>query len=268
MEWDESNAASDSWSAVTAKAEELRSKPGATRPVDDGDADAALAAADQRVGAYYTYHFASHAQLEPQNCTAWRHDGIMELWAPTQLPGRGRQAVADLLGLDKPKVTVNQLRGGGGFGRRLHNDFMVEVAAIANRLDVPVKLQWTREDDMSHDTFRAGGFHQVDAGLDADGRITAWRDRFITFSRDGNRPVSGGSLSPRVFPAGVLAKLPLRAGLRWSGRRPADRGGAPGSNVFGFVEQSFIHEPGGGGRSRSPGVALGDVWRAALACRR
>ena len=241
VEWDESNAASDSWSAVTAKAEELRSQPGATRPVDDGDADAALEAADKRLSAYYTYHFASHAQLEPQNCTAWRHDGIMELWAPTQLPGRGRQAVADLLGLDKPKVTVNQLRGGGGFGRRLHNDFMVEVAAIANRLDVPVKLQWTREDDMSHDTFRAGGFHQVDAGLDAEGRITAWRDRFITFSRDGTRPVSGGSLSPRVFPAGVLENCRYeQTALEW--KTPCGPWRAPGSNVFGFVEQSFIHE--------------------------
>ena len=241
VEWDESGAASDSWSAVSAKAEELRSKPGATRPVDDGDADAALEAADKRLSAYYSYHFASHAQLEPQNCTAWRHDGIMELWAPTQLPGRGRQAVADLLGLEKAQVTVNQLRGGGGFGRRLHNDFMVEVAAIANRLDVPVKLQWTREDDMSHDTFRAGGFHQVDAGLDAEGRITAWRDRFITFSRDGQRPVSGGSLRPGVFPAGVLDNCRYeQTALEW--KTPCGPWRAPGSNVFGFVEQSFIHE--------------------------
>ena len=118
---------------------------------------------------------------------------------------------------------------------------MVEVAAIANRLDVPVKLQWTREDDMSHDTFRAGGFHQLDAGLDAEGRISAWRDRFITFSRDGNRPVSGGSLSPWVFPAGVLENCRYeQTALEW--KTPCGPWRAPGSNVFGFVEQSFIHE--------------------------
>lgn len=241
VDWDETGAAADSWSAAVGRAEELRSVPGETRPVDDGDADAALAAADKRLSAYYTYHFASHAQLEPQNCTAWKRPGGMELWAPTQLPGRGRQAVADLLGIDKASVTVNQLRGGGGFGRRLHNDFMVEVAAIANRIEEPVKLQWTREDDMSHDTFRAGGFHQLDAGLDADGRISAWRDRFITFSRDGQRPVSGGGLSGRVFPAGVLEHCRYeQTALEW--KTPCGPWRAPGSNVFGFVEQSFIHE--------------------------
>ena len=241
IDWDESDAAKDSWSEAVATAQRLRSQPDAERVVDQGDADAALAAADKRLEAFYSYRFVSHAQLEPQNCTASFRDGAIELWAPTQTPGSGIRAVANVLDIDPAKVAVHQTRCGGGFGRRLYNDFMCEAAAIAKRAGVPVKLQWTREDDMAYDLFRAGGFHQLAGTVDGDGKVSGWRDRFVTFTNDGERPVSGGGLGSGVFPAGLIANVRVeQTALPWKNRCAAWR--APGSNVFGFVVQSFLHE--------------------------
>ena len=240
VEWDESGAASDSWSDAVTQAERLRGQKGANRVVETGNVDNALAAGAKRLEAFYSYRFASHAQLEPQNCTAWFRKGAIELWAPTQTPGRGIENVANTLGIAPEKVTVHQTRCGGGFGRRLYNDFMCEAAAIAARVDGPVKLQWTREDDMSHDFFRAGGFHQLEASVDGEGRVSAWRDHFITFA-DGGKPVSGGSFRGNEFPAGLLDNVRVeQTALDWRTRCGAWR--APGSNVFGFVVQSFVHE--------------------------
>ena len=240
VEWDESLAARDSWSDARAEAERLRQREGANRVIDTGDVDKAFGASSKRLESFYSYEFASHAQLEPQNCTAWFRDSSIEMWAPTQTPGRGIQNVANTLGIAPERVTVHQARCGGGFGRRLYNDFMCEAAAIAARVDGPVKLQWTREDDMSHDFFRAGGFHRMEGSIDGEGRISAWRDHFITFA-DGDRPVSGGSFRGHEFPAGLLDNVRLeQTALDWRTRCGAWR--APGSNVFGFVMQSFVHE--------------------------
>ena len=239
VDWDESAAATDSWSAAAASAEGLRDQPG-ERVVDHGDVDAAFKSAAERVQASYRYHFVSHAQLEPMNCTASYADGAVELWAPTQTPGFSTRNIANTLGVDASKVTVHQTRCGGGFGRRLYNDFMCEAAAIAKRAGVPVKLQWTREDDMCCDLFRAGGFHHVSGAVDGEGKVSAWRDRFVTFTNDGKRPVNGG-LSERVFPAGLIANVRYeQTALDWKTRCAAWR--APGSNVYGFVVQSFLHE--------------------------
>ena len=239
VEWDETDAAKDSWSDAVQQAERLRSEAG-ERVADEGDVDAAFAAADKRVQGFYTYHFVSHAQLEPQNCTAAFADGAIEMWAPTQTPGSGIEAVGRVLGIEPAQVTLHQTRCGGGFGRRLYNDFMCEAAAIAERAGVPVKLQWTREDDMAYDLYRAGGFHQLEGSLDSDGKITGWRDHMITFANDG-RPVSGGALRPQVFPGGLVDNLRFeQTPLDWKNRCAAWR--APGSNVFGFVMQSFVHE--------------------------
>lgn len=240
IEWDESDAATDSWSAVASKAEELRNQEG-TKVVDTGNVDDAFTSSPKNVSGYYRYHFVSHAQLEPQNCTASFEDGKLLLLAPTQTPGSAIASTASVTGISQANVELRQTRCGGGFGRRLYNDFACEAAAIAQRAGVPVKLQWTREDDMAYDLYRAGGFHQMDGSVDEQGNITGWRDRFITFTNDGSRPVSGGSLSQGIFPAGLLQNVRYeQTALEWNNRCAAWR--APGSNVFGFVVQSFIDE--------------------------
>ena len=241
VKWDEADAGKDSWADAQAEAERLRGEPGRQQVQNRGDVDAAFAGAAKRIDAFYQYQFVSHAQLEPQNCTARFEDGALELWAPTQTPGSAIDDAARVLGISPAKVTLHQTRCGGGFGRRLYNDFVCEAAAIAKRAGLPVKLQWTREDDMAFDLYRAGGFHQMQGAVDSDGRVAAWRDHFITFTNDGRSPVSGGGLGPGVFPDGLVANLRCeQTALPWKNRCAAWR--APGSNVFGFVVQSFLHE--------------------------
>ena len=240
VQWDETDAGKDSWAAAAEQAERLRQESG-PQVFNQGDVDAAFAAASTTVDAFYHYRFASHAQLEPQNCTASFKDGALELWAPTQTPGSAISDAAGVVGIGADKVTLHQTRCGGGFGRRLYNDFVCEAAAIAKQSGVPVKLLWTREDDMAFDLYRAGGFHQLQGALDGDGKVTGWRDHFVTFTNDGRRPVSGGGLNAGIFPAGLVPNVRYeQTALPWSNRCAAWR--APGSNVFGFVVQSFLHE--------------------------
>ena len=241
VDWDESDAARDSWADAAARAPELARSEGAETLAETGDVAAALGAAGAQVEAFYKYHFVSHAQLEPQNCTAWVRGGEADLWAPTQTPGRGLGSVAKTIGLDPSRVRVHQTRAGAGFGRRLVNDFMCETAAISARVGRPVKLTWTREDDMSHDFYRAGGFHALQGGVDSNGRLSAWQDHIITFSHDGKRPVVGGHLSAKDFPGGLVANHKLtRTLLPW--HTPCGAWRAPGSNVFAFAVQSFLDE--------------------------
>ncbi|MCY3860206.1 MAG: molybdopterin-dependent oxidoreductase [Gammaproteobacteria bacterium] len=240
IEWEETGASTDSWSDAINEAERLRHEPG-PRVVDIGNVDTAFANSVKQASGFYRYAFASHAQLEPQNCTASFSDGKLELWAPTQTPGAAIMSAARIVGIQPTNVTLHQKRCGGGFGRRLYNDFVCEAAAIAKHVGVPVKLQWTREDDMAYDLYRAGGFHQMHGSVDENGKITGWRNRFITFTNDGNRPVSGGGISPGVFPGGLLENIRVeQTALEWKNRCAAWR--APGSNVFAFVVGSFLHE--------------------------
>lgn len=240
IDWDESDASKDSWSKAVAEARELGKKEGDETLKRVGDFDRAVADG-KVVEAFYSYPFVAHAPMEPQNCTAWFHDGGIELWAPTQTPDAGLIAVANVLGLAQEKVTVHQVRAGGGFGRRLINDFMCEAAVIAKRAGVPIKLTWTREDDMQHDFFRVGGFHSLKGGIDKSGKLVAWADHFITFTADGEKPTSGGDISPEEFPAQLLpnvrltqTKLPLKI--------PTGPWRAPRSCAIAFPIQSFIHE--------------------------
>lgn len=241
VDWDESDAAKDSSSAAAARARELAQGDGATEIVSNGDVDAAFAGAARTLSAFYEYAFVSHAQLEPQNTTAWWRDGRMELWAPSQTPQRAEAAVAKVLGVEAEAVTLHQMRAGGGFGRRLINDPVVEAAAIARRVGAPVKLTWSREDDMAHDFYRAGGFHALKGALDAKGNLVGWQNHFISFSHDGQNPVSGGSIRGDIDPGPFVPNYRItQTLLPW--RTPCGPWRAPGSNVIAFAHQSFLHE--------------------------
>ena len=240
VDWDETEASKDSWSNAVAQATKLSKEEGAESLRSTGEFDKVIADA-RVVEGFYSYPFVSHAPMEPQNCTAWFRDGAIELWAPTQTPEAGLTAVAGVLGLPAEKVTVHQIRAGGGFGRRLINDFMCEAAVIAKQAGVPVKLTWTREDDMQHDFYRVGGFHSFKGGIDKAGKLIAWGDHFITFTSDGQKPTSGGDLSPEEFPAQLVpnvrltqTKLPLKI--------PTGPWRAPRSCSIAFAVQSFISE--------------------------
>ncbi len=240
IEWDESSAAKDSFSKASEQARGLGPR-GAETLRETGEVDATFEGAPKTVEGFYSYPFVAHAPLEPQNCTAWFKQGAIELWAPTQTPDRALPVIAKVLDIPQDRVTVHQTRAGGGFGRRLINDPMCEAALISQRVGAPIKLLWTREDDTAHDFYRVGGFHRLRGALNAEGKLVAWQDHFISFSHDGKSPVSGGNISETEFPALLVENFHLSQSLLPLAT-PCGPWRAPRSNAIAFVVQCFMDE--------------------------
>jgi isoquinoline 1-oxidoreductase beta subunit len=241
VEWEAHPTSQQSSEGFAKQAAALASQPAQRSLRKDGDVDAALASAAKSVKGSYYYPFIAHASLEPQNCTAhMKPDGTMEMWAPSQNPSPGRQLVARTLGLKEADITVHITRAGGGFGRRLANDYMVEAAAIAKEVKVPVKLLWTREDDIQHDFYRPAGFHNFTGGVDASGKVVAWRDHFVTFG-EGTNFAASANIGGTEFPARFIPNFALDVSSMPLGV-PTGFLRAPGSNGIAFAVQSFIDE--------------------------
>ncbi|MDC7684871.1 molybdopterin-dependent oxidoreductase [Asticcacaulis sp. BYS171W] len=237
--WDETLGAPHDTATYAAQAEALLKGSGETIR-SKGDVKAALAGAAKTVEAVYDTPFIAHVALEPQNCTAKVAGDTVEIWAPTQAPGSGRKLVAKALGIAEDKITVHMVRGGGGFGRRLENDYMVEAAAIAQKAGVPVKLLWTREDDVAYDFFRPGNSHRLQAGLDTDGKLIAYRAHGVTYGR-GGKPTQGAGIIPHDFPQQVAPNFGLEQSLIET-LIPTGYLRAPSSNALGFVHECFLDE--------------------------
>ena len=169
-----------------------------------GDAEAALARAARRVEAEYVVPHLAHATMEPPAALARVDGDRCEVWACTQDPQGMQDEIGKALGIDKSHVTVHVTLLGGGFGRKSFPDFAVEAALLAKRAGVPVRVQWTREDDLQHSSYHTHSAQALVAGLDADGNVIAWRHRIAypsisaTFSADATRP-STGELSQGVL---------------------------------------------------------------------
>ncbi|WP_407180525.1 molybdopterin cofactor-binding domain-containing protein [Bradyrhizobium sp. STM 3562] len=176
--WDDgANAKYDSV-AYRAELEEAARKPGLVVR-KEGDVDAALKTADKViVGEYYLPHLA-HVSMEPPVAVADVKGDKAEIWAPVQSPGGTREDVAKTLGIPEENVTVNVTLLGGGFGRKSKCDYALEAALLSKELAAPVKVQWTREDDVHHDFLHTVSVERIEAGLDKNGKVIAWRHRSV-----------------------------------------------------------------------------------------
>jgi isoquinoline 1-oxidoreductase beta subunit len=238
--WDEGPVASQSSVGFAAKAQELSTQTPQKVIRSDGDAKGALAGAAKVIEAAYSYPFVAHSPLEPMNSTAAFKDGKLEMWSPTQNPGSGRTLVAKTLGIPEDAVTIHMTRCGGGFGRRLGSDFMVEAAMIAKLQGEPVKLLWNRNQDLQHEFYRPGGFHYFKAGLDAQGQLIAFTDHYIGYA-NGARASNSADLGATEFPAKFVKNLEFATSTMQLGM-PTGPMRAPGSNAHAFVFQSFMDE--------------------------
>jgi isoquinoline 1-oxidoreductase beta subunit len=240
VKWDEGETATRSTAGFVAQAAKLAQNTPTDSLKTEGDVDGALKSAPKVLEARYEVPFVNHSALEPMNTTVAIRNGKVEIWSPTQMPGGGKTAVSRLLGIAEKDITLHVTRNGGGFGRRLSNDFMVEAAAIAKAHGEPIKLLRNRRQDVQSGVFRAGGFHHFKAGLDAQGKLTAFRDHFVTFSNSG-KVAGSATLGATEFPAGYVPNLDLGFSMMPLDV-PTGPMRAPGSNTLAFAYQSFIDE--------------------------
>jgi len=187
VSWDDGPNKDLSTASVMASLKQAAAKKGASL-YTAGDVSKA---AGRKVSAEYQLPFMAHAPMEPGNCTANYSGTKCELWAPTQVPQDCRDSVAQAVGLDPDQVKVNVTYMGGGFGRRLEHDYAVEAALVSKAIQAPVKVIWTREDDMRFSTYRPASLHQLSAVLDGAGWPVAFTHRIIAPSISGQKGQPG-----------------------------------------------------------------------------
>jgi len=248
IEWDDGPNAMDSNADIIRQLEEGSKHSGAAAR-NDGDAEKALASAAQRIDAIYQVPFLAHAAMEPMNCTVHARKDGCELWVGTQAPTLTQEVIAQITGLPKDSIKIHNHLLGGGFGRRLEPDGSILAVKIAQHVDGPVKVVWSREEDIQHDMYRPYYYDRLSAGLDATGKPVAWTHRIAgssIFARyvpqlfknglDADA-VEGAAEPPYAFPNihvdYVRVEPPGIPTAFW-------RGVGPTHNVF--VVESFIDE--------------------------
>ena len=188
VRWDDGPNATLSSADIFRQLKEESKKPGAVAR-NQGDVDSALAKATQRFDVTYQLPFLAHAAMEPMNCTVHLRKDSCDLWLGTQAPTLTQGLVAELTGLPKDAIKIHNQLLGGGFGRRLEADGTLIAVRIAQHINGPVKIIWSREEDIQHDMYRPAYYDQLSVGLDEAGKPTAWVHR-----------VAGSSVVARYVP--------------------------------------------------------------------
>jgi len=251
VKWDESEASRDDWEQMKRRAREIAAESGDLSKSevrrDSADVDATLSNKDNKVlESFYQYPYVAHICMEPLNCTADYRKGsgdtpdTLEIWMGSQFPGQVKEIAGNLFGMAPENVTVNPLRMGGGFGRRAIHDFATEAMVISKQAGVPVKLTWTRTDDIHNDFFRVGGFANMKAAIDGDGKLAAWDQHYIGFKHKDRR-VIGSGFNGNEYAMTALPSARVRQTMMEI-KTPCGPWRAPGSNTNAFVEQCFISE--------------------------
>jgi isoquinoline 1-oxidoreductase beta subunit len=246
VEWTRGPHGAESSASLDAQCEALLAGQG-RRVREDGDFDRARIDAARVVEARYRVPYVSHCPLEPQNACAHVQADRVTIVAPMQSPGGASRVANQLTGIDRLKIDVTMTRVGGGFGRRLTNDFVAEAVLLSRLTGKPIKVVWTREDDLRHDFYRPFGHHHMIATLDESGRVTGWAHRLASASKYHRRPdVKPEEMwTPEIytddFPARCVPNLryewlAVDSGMtRGSWRAPAHTANA-------FVVESFLDE--------------------------
>lgn len=254
--WDTSPHANTSSAAIMAKYRELTRSEG-KKIRANGDADEGFARAAQVIEASYDAPYLAHATMEPQNCVAHVRKESCEIWAPTQWPQLAREVAARLTGLSHAQVTVNQTFIGGGFGRRIRQDYVEDAVLVSAALNRPVKVVWTREDDMKHDFYRPCAASYFKAGLDARGEVTAYFARVVTQSivaASAQDFVS--TMAPTWVPHGMKRMTASMASGAYKGLMP-DETTVEGTATFAYDFRNHRIEY----VNQDPGVPIG-FWRS------
>lgn len=246
VDWDQGPNANDSSEEFWRENAQMLEGEGQI-VTDDGDYAAAMASAETVVRHRYEVPFVNHAPLEPQNCYAFVEKDRCHIIAPTQMPAGALRSAAWATGLSGEHISVDFTRVGGGFGRRLSNDYVAEAALISKKTGWPIQLQWTREDDVKNDFYRPAGLHEMRAGLNAEGDIVAWTQRLASASKYYRRPnmpaenLWSSELYPDDPPRRLVANFRLEYFHNAIGV-PRGSWRAPAHSANAFVVQSFIDE--------------------------
>ena len=247
VEWDEGPNAKQSSAGIRKNLEQALKRKGVVAR-NDGDTVKALKAAAKTLHADYEVPYLAHACMEPMNCTAFATKTGCELWVPTQAQTGAQFVASKITGLPPEKIKVNTTFLGGGFGRRSEQDFVAEAVELSMRTGAPVKVVWTREDDMQHDVYRPATLNRLTAALDKDGQPLAWR-----------HDIAGPSIFARVFPNNIkngidntsvegAANLPYaipNLHVSWvmeNGSVPVGFWRSVGSSQNAYVTECFIDE--------------------------
>ncbi|WGS44087.1 xanthine dehydrogenase family protein molybdopterin-binding subunit [Burkholderia sp. JSH-S8] len=254
VEWDDSHAEKRSSDAIMREYRQLAGQPG-TSARKDGDANAAIAGAARKLSASYEFPYLAHAPMEPLDAVVKLTADSCEIWAGDQFQTVDQGNAAQVAGLKPEQVKIHTLYAGGSFGRRANvwSDYVVEAVSIAKALGAngkPVKLQWTREDDITGGLYRPMVFHKLDAGLTADGKLVGWRHRIV-----GQSILAGTPFEPVMVKNGIdatsvegAANLPY-AVPNVSVELTTVKGGVPvlwwrvvGSSHTAYAVEAFIDE--------------------------
>ncbi|WP_420146877.1 molybdopterin cofactor-binding domain-containing protein [Spirosoma sp.] len=233
IEWEKADALESS-ADHNRLFKEMLDDPNATVRRKDGDVEAAFKSAAKVVKAEYQCPFLPHSPLEPMNFFAHvRADGV-ELVGPTQTPELARNETAKLLGISPDKVTVQLTRMGGGFGRRLKADYVIEAVQVSKLVNAPVKVVWSREDDMTGGSYRPAVRYRFEAALDAQGNMVGYKLRGASIN-------AGNATREDNFPSGAVDNLLIDS---VDHKSPITTGPwrAPITNFLAFAEQSFLDE--------------------------
>jgi isoquinoline 1-oxidoreductase beta subunit len=245
IEWDTTLASKDDNEAFFARAHEIAQAPWPSEEQITTTGDVESQYADEFtdvVRGNYQFPYLAHACMEPMNCTAHYHrdTNSLDIWAPTRQPGIALNVIESVFDIPKEQITLHQMRMGGSFGRRRFQDYSCEAMAIARRFDVPIKLMWTREDDLMHDQFRPGGVYAFKGAVSREGQVVAMQNHLIGPSVRGIA-TNGTRLGSAEFPALNIDHYRSAVSLIDT-NTPTGSWRAPGSNATGWAVQSFISE--------------------------